>query len=75
MNSANNGPYGDAIMQELIPYLESHFRIIREALCPGPDRRIDRRVGIARAPGVPPDFFGGTWTLYPDPIDFHHYGW
>ena len=30
MNSANDGPYGDAIMQELIPYLEQHFRMIRE---------------------------------------------
>ena len=28
VNSANNGPYGDAIMQELIPYLETNFRII-----------------------------------------------
>ncbi|MBK9314918.1 MAG: hypothetical protein IPM55_11835 [Acidobacteria bacterium] len=23
VNSANNGPYGDALTQELIPYLES----------------------------------------------------
>lgn len=30
VNSANNGPYGDAIRQELIPYIEGHFRIIRE---------------------------------------------
>ena len=30
VNSANNGPYGDAIMKELIPYVESHFRIIRK---------------------------------------------
>src|SRR5258708_6888897 len=30
VNSANNGPYGDAIMTELIPYLEEHFRIIRQ---------------------------------------------
>ena len=30
VNSANNGPYGDAIMQELIPYVEQHFRIIRQ---------------------------------------------
>src|SRR5262249_51561500 len=21
-----------------------------------------------------PDFFGGTWTLYPDPVDFRRYG-
>ena len=30
VNSPNTGPYGDAIMQELIPYLESYFRIIGE---------------------------------------------
>ena len=30
VNSANNGPYGDAIMTELIPYVETHFRIIRK---------------------------------------------
>src|SRR5262249_52068783 len=30
VNSANNGPYGDALMTELIPYLEGHFRIIRQ---------------------------------------------
>ena len=30
VDSANNGPYGQAIMTELIPYLEEHFRILRE---------------------------------------------
>jgi enterochelin esterase-like enzyme len=30
VNSANNGPYGDAITQELIPYLEEKFRISAE---------------------------------------------
>src|SRR6188768_4044159 len=30
VNSANNGPYGDAIMQELIPQIETRFRVIRE---------------------------------------------
>jgi hypothetical protein len=29
VNSANNGPYGDAVVQEVIPYLEERFRIIR----------------------------------------------
>ena len=28
MNSANNGPYGDAITRELIPYVEKKFRAI-----------------------------------------------
>jgi hypothetical protein len=30
VNSANDGPYGDAVMNELIPYVESHFRVIRK---------------------------------------------
>ena len=73
VNSANNGPYGDAIMAELIPYLETHFRIIRKPYA---------RVLSGGSTGgweslalqlYHPDFFGGTWTLYPDPISFEHY--
>jgi hypothetical protein len=73
VNSANNGPYGDALMTELIPYVETHFRIIREPYA---------RVLVGGSTGgweslalqvKHPDFFGGTWTLYPDPIDFIHY--
>ncbi len=73
VNSANNGPYGDAIMTELIPYVETHFRIIRQPYA---------RVLTGGSTGgweslalqiYHPKFFGGTWTLYPDPVDFHHY--
>jgi enterochelin esterase-like enzyme len=73
VNSANQGPYGDAVMQELIPYLETHFRIIREPWA---------RVLTGGSTGgweslalqvLHPDFFGGTWTFFPDPIDFHRY--
>jgi hypothetical protein len=73
VNSANNGPYGDAIMTELIPYVETHFRIIRKPYA---------RVLSGGSTGgweslalqlYHADFFGGTWTLYPDPISFEHY--
>jgi len=73
VNSANNGPYGDALMQELIPYLEEHFRLIRASYA---------RVLTGGSTGgweslalevYHPDFFGGTWTGYPDPIDFRRY--
>ena len=73
VNSANNGPYGDAIMKELIPYLESHYRIIKQPYA---------RVLTGGSTGgwesmalqlYHPDFFGGTWTLYPDPLDFRHF--
>ncbi len=73
VNSANNGPYGDAIMTELIPYLEEHFRIIRQPYA---------RVLSGGSTGgweslalqvYHPDFFGGTWTFFPDPVDFTRY--
>lgn len=73
VNSANNGPYGDALLTELVPYLESHFRMIPQGWA---------RVLTGGSTGgwesfalqvLHPDFFGGTWTLYPDPIDFRHY--
>ena len=74
VNSANNGPYGDAIIQELIPYLEQHFRMIPKSYA---------RVLTGGSTGgweslalqvYYPDFFGGTWTMYPDPVDFRKYG-
>jgi hypothetical protein len=73
VNSVNNGPYGDAIMQELIPYVETHFRIIRQPYA---------RVLTGGSTGgweslalqvYHPDFFGGTWTFFPDPVDFRRY--
>jgi hypothetical protein len=73
VNSANDGPYGDAVMNELIPYVESHFRVIRKPYA---------RVLTGGSTGgweslalqvYHPEFFGGTWTFYPDPIDFRRY--
>ena len=73
VNSANNGPYGDALMQELIPYLEEHFRIIRQPwarLLTGGSTGGWESLALEL---YHPDFFGGTWTGFPDPIDFRHY--
>ncbi|HTS28102.1 MAG TPA: alpha/beta hydrolase-fold protein [Bryobacteraceae bacterium] len=69
VNSANNGPYGDALFQELIPYLEEHFRLSRD-----PWERVLTGGSTGGWESLAlqvhhPDFFGGTWTFYPDPID------
>ena len=73
VNSANNGPYGDAVMTELIPYIETHFRIIRKTYA---------RVLTGGSTGgweslalqlYHPEFFGGAWIFYPDPVDFRRY--
>jgi Putative esterase len=73
VNSVNSGPYGDALTQELIPYIETHFRIIREPYArvltggsTGGWESLDLQVKY-------PKLFGGTWTFYPDPLDFHHF--
>ena len=74
VNSANDGPYGDAIMRELIPYIESHFRIIRE-----PYARVLSGGSTGGWESLAlqvqhPDFFGGAWVYYPDPVDFREWG-
>ncbi|HUI39247.1 MAG TPA: alpha/beta hydrolase-fold protein, partial [Candidatus Nitrosotalea sp.] len=74
VNSVNNGPYGDALVKEMIPYLEAHFRMI-----PKPYARVltGGSTGGWESLGAQvfyPDFFGGTWTLYPDSVDFWRYG-
>ncbi|MFZ1972158.1 MAG: alpha/beta hydrolase-fold protein [Candidatus Acidiferrales bacterium] len=74
VNSANNGPYGDAIMKELIPYLEARFRMI-----PKPYARVLTGGSTGGWESLAlqvyhPEFFGGTWTMYPDPVDFRKYG-
>ncbi len=73
VNSANNGPYGDAIMQELIPYLEEHFHLLQD-----PAARLLTGGSTGGWESIAlqvfhPDFFGGTWTFYPDPVDFRNY--
>lgn len=73
VNSANCGPFGDAVMNELIPYVESHFRIIRE-----PYARVLEGgstggwVSLALQ-AYHPKFFGGAWVFDPDPVDFRRF--
>ncbi len=72
VNSVNNGPYGDAIHQELIPELERRFRMISQGWA---------RVLTGGSTGgwesfalqvLYPDFYGGTWSFAPDPLDFRN---
>jgi Putative esterase len=71
VNTANMGPYGDALTKEFYPYLEKQFRAIGESWA---------RVLYGGSTGgwmtlaqqiFYPDFFGGTWSFCPDPVDFH----
>ncbi|HEY7497606.1 MAG TPA: alpha/beta hydrolase-fold protein [Vicinamibacterales bacterium] len=73
VNSANNGPYGDAILQELIPAIESKFRVIRE---PWARMLSGGSTGgwIAAAHQIfYPDFYGGAFASCPDSVDFRYH--
>jgi hypothetical protein len=73
VNSANNGPYGDAIMRELIPYLERKYRGIGQGWA---RFTYGGSTGGWEAMAVQvfyPDEFNGAWVACPDPIDFRAY--
>jgi hypothetical protein len=73
VNSENNGPYGDAIMQELLPAIESRFRVIRE---PWARMLTGGSTGgwIALAHQIfYPDFYGGSFASCPDAVDFRYH--
>jgi len=73
VNSANLGPYGDAITYELIPEIEKRFRGIGK----GWARFLyGGSTGGWEALAVQmfyPDEYNGCWASCPDPIDFRAY--
>ena len=70
VNSANNGPYQDALLTELVPALEKQFRLIPEANARFLTGGSTGGWECAALQIQRPDFFGGAWCLYPDPVDF-----
>ncbi|SPE40085.1 conserved exported hypothetical protein [Candidatus Sulfopaludibacter sp. SbA3] len=71
VNSVNVGPYGDVILQELIPEIEKRFRAIRQ---PWARLLSGGSTGGWEALALQifhPDFFGGTWAYCPDSVDFN----
>jgi hypothetical protein len=73
VNSANNGPYGDAIQYELIPHIEKKFRGIGQGWA---RFTYGGSTGGWEAMAVQlfyPDEYNGAWIACPDPIDFRAY--
>jgi hypothetical protein len=73
VNSANLGPYGDAINYELIPYIERQFRCIGQ----GWSRfTYGGSTGGWEALATQifyPEMYNGCFAACPDPIDFRAY--
>lgn len=72
-DSANNGPRGQALIDELIPAIEKRFRAVGKP---------EARFLTGHSSGgwsslwlqvAYPDFFGGVWSTSPDPVDFRDF--
>ena len=70
VNSVNVGPYGDAIMQELIPELERRYRVIAEPWARLFDGGSTGGWESLALQVWHPDDFGGVWSYCPDPVTF-----
>lgn len=73
VNSANNGPYGDAIVTELIPEIEKRFRGIGEGWARFMYGGSTGGWEVLAAQIFYPDAFNGCYSACPDPVDFRAY--
>ncbi len=73
VNSANLGPYGDAITYELIPEIERRFRGIGEGWARFLYGGSTGGWEALAAQIFYPDEYNGTFAACPDPIDFRAY--
>lgn len=74
VDSENNGPCGKALTEELIPAIEKMVNY-------HPESKKRYITGMSTGGWIAmglqvfyPDFFDGTWSYSPDPLEFEHYG-
>jgi len=73
VNSANLGPYGDAINHELIPAIEAKFRGIGQGWARFTYGGSTGGWEALATQVFYPDMFNGAFVACPDPIDFRAY--
>lgn len=73
VNSANLGPYGDAITYELVPHIEKQFRGIGKGWARFMYGGSTGGWEALAAQVFYPDEYNGSWAACPDPIDFRAY--
>jgi hypothetical protein len=73
VDSANVGPYGTAINDELIPVIEKQYRGIGQGWARATFGGSTGGWEAAATQVFYPDFYNGAWVACPDPVDFHAY--
>jgi hypothetical protein len=69
-NSDNNGPWGDALTQELIPVVEKNFRVNQARLLTG---HSSGGWTVLWLQTHYPKIFAACWSSSPDPVDFRNF--
>jgi hypothetical protein len=73
VDSANVGPYGEAINRELIPYIEKEFRGIGQGWARALYGGSTGGWETLATQIFYPDDYNGAWGACPDPVDFRAY--
>ena len=73
VDSANVGPYGSAIHEELIPAIEQKYRGLAQGWARATYGGSTGGWEALASQIFYPDFYNGTWAACPDPVDFHAY--
>lgn len=73
VDSANVGPYGSAINEELIPVLEKKYRGIGQGWARATYGGSTGGWETLATQVFYPDFYNGAFVACPDPVDFHAY--
>jgi hypothetical protein len=73
VNSANNGPYGDALLKEVIPHIEKTYRCLGT-----PQSRFTTGASTGGWVSLAlqvfyPDEFNGCWSQCPDSVTFERF--
>lgn len=71
VNSANLGPYGDAINEELVRHLDQTFKTIAEPYARIQDGGSTGGWISAASVVFRPDLYGACFSSYPDSLDFN----
>lgn len=72
-DSANNGPWGQALVEELIPVIEKRYRGLGTPAARFVTGHSSGGWSSLWLQITYPDFFGGVWSTAPDSIDFRDF--
>ncbi|HUT92733.1 MAG TPA: alpha/beta hydrolase-fold protein [Thermoguttaceae bacterium] len=72
-NSETNGPRGDALVRELIPYIDQNYRTVAAPTARFVTGHSSGGWSSLWLQVSYPEVFGGVWSSSPDPVDFRDF--